>query len=81
VIVTGDMNDREEFYCRVVPPAGLVAANGGSYADGCHPPPSPIPVDWVVGSGVTWSGYWRDTSPITARVSDHFIVSATAHVG
>jgi hypothetical protein len=81
VLVTGDMNDREEFYCRVVPPAGLTAANGGSYADGCHPPPSPTPVDWVVGSGVTWSGYWRDTSSTTSRISDHIMVSATAHVG
>ena len=81
VLVTGDMNDREEFYCHVVPPAGLVASNGGSYSSGCRPPPEPIPVDWVVGSGVTWSGYWRDTAPITNRISDHFFISATAHVG
>jgi endonuclease/exonuclease/phosphatase family metal-dependent hydrolase len=81
VLVTGDMNDREEFYCRVVPPAGLVASNGGSYGSGCAPPPQPIPVDWVVGNGMTWSGYWRDTTPITKRISDHFFVSATAHVG
>ena len=82
VLVTGDMNDREEFYCRVVQPAGMVASNGGSYTGGCNPPPSPIAVDWVVGAGpVTWSDYWRDTSPVTNRISDHFIISATAHVG
>lgn len=81
VLVTGDMNDRQEFYCRVVPPAGLVAPNGGSYAAGCRPPPSPLPVDWVVGSGVTWSSYWRDTTPVNQRISDHFIISATADVG
>ena len=81
VLVTGDMNDREEFYCRVVPAAGLVAPNGGSYGSGCQPPPSPLPVDWVVGSGVSWSGYWRDTTPVNQRTSDHFIISATANVG
>ena len=81
VFVTGDMNDREEFYCRVVPAAGLVAPNGGSYTSGCRPPPSPLPVDWVVGSGATWSGYWRDTTPVNQRISDHFIISATADVG
>ena len=82
VFVTGDMNDRQEFYCRVVPPAGLRASNGGSYASGCQPPPGSIPVDWVAGAGdITWSGYWRDTSPITSRTSDHFFISATAHVG
>jgi hypothetical protein len=82
VFVTGDMNDREEFYCRVVPAAGLIAPNGGSYGSGCRPPPGSIPVDWVVGAGeISWSGYWRDTTPVTARTSDHFFISATAHVG
>ncbi|MFC5494890.1 endonuclease/exonuclease/phosphatase family protein [Nocardioides caricicola] len=82
VLVTGDMNDRELFYCNVVPAAGMTAANGGSYASGCVPPPSPIPVDWVAGAGsISWSGYWRDTSPITSKISDHFFISATAQIG
>lgn len=81
VFVTGDMNDRELFYCNVVPQAALTAPNGGSYASGCRPPPSPIPVDWVAGSaGISWSGYWRDTTPVTNRISDHYFISATAHV-
>lgn len=78
VLLTGDMNDREEFYCRVVGPAGLVNSNGGGA--GCAPPATQIPVDWVVGSGITWSGYWRDTSSTTRRISDHIFVSATAHI-
>jgi endonuclease/exonuclease/phosphatase family metal-dependent hydrolase len=81
VLVTGDMNDREAFYCHVAPQAGLVSASGGSYSSGCSPPPEPVAVDWVLGSGVTWSGYWRDTTPVTRRISDHFMVSATAHFG
>jgi hypothetical protein len=81
VLVTGDMNDREIFYCNVVPQSGLTAPNGGSYASGCQPPPQPLPVDWVVGSGVTWSGYWRDTSPLVTRISNHFFISATATFG
>jgi len=82
VFVTGDMNDRQEFYCRVVPVAGLIASNGGSYSGGCRPPSGSIAVDWVVGAGdLSWSGYWRDTSPVTTRMSDHFFISATAHVG
>ena len=80
VLVTGDMNDRGEFYCRVVPQTGMVASNGGSYGAGCNPPPEPMPVDWVVGSGVTWSGYWRDTSATEQRTSDHFFVSALARL-
>ena len=78
VLLTGDMNDREPFYCNVVGPAGLVNSNGGGA--GCAPPAGQIPVDWVVGSGITWSGYWRDTSSTSRRISDHIFVSATAHV-
>ena len=81
VLVTGDMNDREIFYCNVVPKAGLTASNGGSYSSGCQPPPGSIPVDWVVGSGVSWSGYRRDTSPVTNKISDHFFISAVATFG
>lgn len=81
VLVTGDMNDREIFYCNVVPQAGLTASNGGSYSAGCRPPPQPIAVDWVVGSGVAWSGYRRDTSPVTNKISDHFFISAVATFG
>ncbi len=80
VLVTGDMNDREIFYCNVVPKAGLSASNGGSYSAGCRPPPGPVAVDWVVGSGVSWSGYRRDTTPVTTRISDHFFISAVASI-
>ena len=78
VLLTGDMNDREAFYCRVVATTSLTASNGGG--SGCAPPPSPLAVDWVVGSGVTWTGYVRDTSPVENKTSDHFFISATAHV-
>ncbi len=81
VFVTGDMNDREAFYCSVPPRTGLIASNGGSYGSGCAPPPSPLPVDWVLGLGASWSGYWRDTTPVTQRISDHYFISALASVG
>lgn len=81
ILVTGDMNDREEFFCRVVVPAGMTASNGGSGSGGCSPPPGSIPVDWVVGHGVgSWSNYWRDTSTVNRKISDHFFISAVAHI-
>ena len=82
MLVTGDMNDREEFYCHVVPAAGLVASNGGSYASGCQPPPEPLPVDWVVGSGADLERATGAT-PLRSnqRISDHFFISALASLG
>ncbi|MBE7323484.1 hypothetical protein IEQ44_02300 [Nocardioides sp. Y6] len=78
VLLTGDMNDREQFYCRVVATTDLTASNGGG--TGCAPPPQPMPVDWVVGAGVSWSNYHRDTTPVDQKTSDHFFISATATV-
>jgi hypothetical protein len=80
VFLTGDMNDREEFYCRVVPPTGLVAAVGGNVSGGCHPAPR-LAVDWVLGTPeVTFSRYWEDRSPVFRKVSDHFFISAVATI-
>lgn len=80
VFLTGDMNDRAEFFCRVLPRTGMVAAVGGSIANGCAPP-GRMPVDWVVGSpDVTFSGYRLDESPVNRRISDHFLVSARATI-
>ena len=53
VLVTGDMNDREAFYCNVVPAAGLTAPNGGSYAAAASPPPSRSRSTGWSGSGVS----------------------------
>lgn len=81
VFITGDMNDRAEFFCHVAVPAGLVAANGGSTAGGCHPPRGPIAVDWVAGTEGVWTNYWRDTTPVSRKISDHFFISGRVSVG
>ena len=79
IFMTGDMNDRGAFFCRVLPPTGMVAAVGGSTAGGCRPP-GRMPVDWVVGHGVSFSNYVIDESPVNRKVSDHFYISATGTV-
>ena len=81
VVATGDMNEREEFLCRVATGAGMHSADGG-YADaaGCHLP-SPLQVDWIVGSeGVGFSNYLANRSGLAARTSDHPLVSSDAVV-
>lgn len=80
IFLTGDMNDREAFFCRVLPPTGMVAAVGGSTAGGCRPPGG-MPVDWVVATPqVDFTGFVNDKSPVARRVSDHHFVAATATI-
>lgn len=77
IFLTGDMNDRGNFYCRVIPPTGLIAAQGGGGT--CGSAPRMRPVDWVTGYGrVSFSGYVDDFSSESRRISDHPFVSATA---
>ena len=62
IFLTGDMNDRAEFFCRVAPVTGMVAAIGGSISGGCHPAGA-LAVDWVMGWGnVSFSNYIEDRS-------------------
>ncbi len=80
IFLTGDMNDRAEFFCRVAPATGMVAAIGGSISGGCHPAGA-LAVDWVMGWGnVSFSNYIEDRSTMQTT-SDHYFVSATATVG
>jgi endonuclease/exonuclease/phosphatase family metal-dependent hydrolase len=77
VIITGDMNEHTEFFCRVAASTGMVAANGGSGVGGCHLPPPPLRVDWIMGGGgVSFSGYRQDGAGL-GRASDHFYLYAT----
>jgi hypothetical protein len=79
VIITGDMNERDSFFCRISLSAPLHAADGAHRdASGCHTV-SPEPVDWVIGTTtVSFSNYLRDTSTESRRLSDHFLIKATA---
>ncbi|MFP5334118.1 MAG: endonuclease/exonuclease/phosphatase family protein [Actinomycetes bacterium] len=76
VFVTGDMNEREVYFCNMTGRAPMIAANGGSNQGSCSPPPYPMPVDWIFGTGVvSFSNYTRADVP---RISDHPLVAAEA---
>ena len=72
--VTGDMNERAEYFCRVTGSTPLVAAAGGSNSGGCNPP-RPSQIDWIFGSpGAQFSEFQVDRSPLVRRTSDHPIM-------
>jgi endonuclease/exonuclease/phosphatase family metal-dependent hydrolase len=76
VILTGDMNDRASFFCTVTAMAPVHAANGGATGSPCQPP-SPMGIDWIVGtSDVTFDGYTSTRHSPINRASDHSMVYA-----
>lgn len=81
VFLTGDMNDRDEFFCPVVARTELEAANGGgSDESGCAPPPA-MKVDWLLGTAPTvFTGYAALTDPLVKAATDHPVIVADAVV-
>lgn len=78
--VTGDMNERAEYFCRVTGATSLKAAQGGSTSGSCRPP-NPTQIDWIFGSPrVHFVDFNIDRSPLVRRTSDHPFVSTTVRV-
>jgi hypothetical protein len=78
--VTGDMNERAEYFCKVTARTRLVAAAGGSNSGSCRPP-RPTMIDWIFGSrGVGFSSYRVDRGPLVRRTTDHPVVVTRASV-
>jgi hypothetical protein len=78
--VTGDMNERAEYFCRVTGATGLVAAAGGGN-DGRCAPPKRAPIDWIFGSGqAQFTDYKVDRSPLARRTTDHPVSIASVAV-
>jgi len=82
LFVTGDMNERADFFCRFTAAApGMVAARGGSNGPGGCLAGRPRAVDWVLGSrGVVFSGYDEDRSHLVDITTDHPVVSTRVHL-
>lgn len=84
VIFTGDMNDRERFYCPVTYLSELESASGGYHVDvpgGACEPRRPMRVDWIMGtSDIRFSGYTDVQDDFVRKTSDHSFLFATATV-
>jgi len=81
VFVTGDMNDRDPFFCPMTSSTELLAANGGSTADGTCTLPDPSRVDWVLGtSDMNFTGYMALRDELVQKTTDHFVIMADANI-
>jgi hypothetical protein len=79
VFFTGDMNERDKYFCPMVAGAPMKAANGGSVKNGvCTLPPRPVNVDWIFGAKQRgrFTGFVRDDGPLVNRITDHPVIYA-----
>ncbi|HET8561876.1 MAG TPA: endonuclease/exonuclease/phosphatase family protein [Marmoricola sp.] len=82
LVVTGDMNERAEYACRLTAGVALHSPDG-AYRDasGCHTP-AHMNVDWIFGSEkVDFTGFVSDHDRLVQRTSDHPMVLALATIG
>lgn len=78
VFITGDMNERESYFCRISAAADIASASGGGSGAPCQPPPGPVPVDWVLAStDVKVENFQDIRTGIITRASDHPLLVAT----
>ncbi len=78
VFVTGDMNERDEYYRMMTQKTDMVSAD--TRANGKAP--AKMAIDWIFGteSQVTFSDYTRDRSPLVQKTTDHPVVVSTATI-
>jgi hypothetical protein len=78
VLFTGDMNDKQAFFCPATRSGMLHAASGGSTGKKCRYP-SRNGIDWLLGTRDVRFTKWRaDSSTVSRGLSDHPIVVARA---
>ena len=78
LVITGDMNEREKYFCNMVAKAPMHAANGGSNRkDKPCDTPDNMGIDWIFGStSITFEDYRRVETPLVRKTTDHpFLVT------
>ena len=81
VFITGDMNERAAYFCRLTGRAPMVAARGGTNIAGRCEAAKPPQVDWILGSqGVQFSDYVEDDSELVDRASDHPLIATRVRI-
>ena len=78
VIITGDMNEHTEFFCRVPLRPAWWQRTAAAASGGCHLPPnrSARRLDHGWRTGMSFSGYRQDAAGL-GRASDHYYLYAS----
>jgi hypothetical protein len=81
LVLTGDMNEQDTYFCAMTRRAPMRAANGGSWGNSDCTPPADSRIDWIFGSNfVKFSGYVAKRSRLIRKTTDHPLVFADVAV-
>ncbi len=82
LVITGDMNEREKYFCNMVAKSPMHAANGGK--NGHEAPcdtPEPMGIDWIFGSKhMQFEDYAKVETKLVHKTTDHPFVVARATI-
>ena len=79
MFLTGDFNDRQKAFCPLTEDKLSISPNSIPSMTCAYPKQTSI--DWIFAAGqARFSSFVRDTYPQRARISDHPIVQARAHL-
>lgn len=81
LVITGDMNEKETYFCSMTTLAPMKSASGGSYGAAPCRPPADVRIDWVFGSNfLQFSNYRAVRGDLVQRTTDHPLVVADVTV-
>lgn len=82
VFFTGDFNERETTFCKLVGNSPLRAANGGwATPTACKPPAYPLPVDWIFATAPATLREWvKYQDALVRKTTDHPVVMSQVSV-
>ena len=78
LIITGDMNERDKYFCNMVAKAPMRAANGGKNPTSAPcDTPEPMGIDWIFGTRyLEFTQYKKLESELVRKTTDHpFVVT------
>lgn len=81
LVLTGDMNEKERYFCPMVRRAPMHAANGGKVTRKRCVPPRTMGIDWIFGStAVKFRWYEKLDRDRMAPTSDHPFIAASVKI-
>jgi endonuclease/exonuclease/phosphatase family metal-dependent hydrolase len=81
LVLTGDMNERETYFCAMTTKAPMKSASGGSWGASACKPPKDVRIDWVFGANyLRFDNYRVNRGDLVQKITDHPMIVADVTV-